>query len=71
MKKIVLDAFLINTQFYTVRIKIKGDQSRERSTAPALHLSLVAIEKGAFESPSTKVAKFTSYEYKHTQFASK
>ena len=26
---------------------------------PPLHFSVVAIEKGAFESPSTKVANFT------------
>ena len=26
---------------------------------PPLHLGVVAIEKGAFESPSTKVAYFT------------
>ena len=33
-------------------------QSRERSCAP-LHISLVAIEKGAFWPPSTTVANFT------------
>ena len=26
---------------------------------PSLHLSVVAIEKGTFRSPSTKVANFT------------
>ena len=31
-----------------------------------LHLSVVAIENGAFGSPSTKAANFT-YIYKHTE----
>ena len=47
----VLDTFLLNTQQYKVRIKRKVEQSRERSTA----ISVVAIEKGAFWSPSTTV----------------
>ena len=54
----VLDASLFYTQHYKVRIKVKVEQSRERSSAP-LHLDVVAIEKGAFESPSTMVANFT------------
>ena len=43
----VLDAFLLNTQQYKVGIKGKVEQSSERS-------GVVAIEKGAFGSPSTK-----------------
>ena len=31
--KMVLDATLLNTQHYKVRIKGKGEQSRERSSA--------------------------------------
>ena len=54
----VLDASLLNTQQYKVRIKSKVEQSNERSSAP-LHLDVVAIEKGAFWSPSTMVANFT------------
>ena len=53
----VLDAALINTQHYKVRIKGKVEQSRE-GVAPSLHLSVVAIEKGAFGSPMTMVANF-------------
>ena len=53
--KIVLDTSLLNTQQYTVCIEGKVEQSRERSSA----LSIVAIEKGAFWSPSTTVANFT------------
>ena len=34
------------------------EQSRERSSATSLHLGVVAIEKRAFESPSTMVADF-------------
>ena len=55
----VLDAALLNTQPYKVGIKGKVEQSRERSSTLPLHLSVVAIEKGAFRSPSTKVANFT------------
>ena len=55
-QKMVLDATLLNTQQYKVRIKGKVEQSRERSSA---HLCVVAIEKGAFGSPSTTVANFT------------
>ena len=54
----VLDASLLNTQHYKVRIKGKVKQSRE-GVAPSLHLGVVAIEKGAFGSPSTMVANFT------------
>ena len=52
----VPDATLLNTQHYKLRVKDKVEQSRERNSA--LHLSVVAIEKGDFGSPSTKVANF-------------
>ena len=55
----VFDASLLNTQHYKVRIKSKVEQSRERSSALCLRLGVVAIEKGAFGSPSTTVANFT------------
>ena len=47
-QKMLLDAALFNTQHYKVRIKSKVEQSR-----------VVAIEKEAFGSPSTKVDNFT------------
>ena len=47
-QKMVLDASLLNTQHYKVRIKGK-----------VKYLGVVAIEKGAFGSPSTMVANFT------------
>ena len=50
----VLDTSLLNTQYYKVRIKGKVEQSRRRSCALPLHLSVVVIEKGAYGSPSTK-----------------
>ena len=53
----VLDAALLNTQHYTVKIKSKLEQSREWSSAP-LHLGVVTIKKEAFGSPSTKVTNF-------------
>ena len=59
-QKMVLDAALLSTQHYKVRFKGKVGQSWERSR----HLGVVAIEKGAFGPPSTKVANFTSYPYK-------
>ena len=55
----VLDTSLLNTQQYKVHIKGTVGQSRERSGALPHHLSVVAIEKGAFWSPSTTVANFT------------
>ena len=54
--KMVLDTSLLNTQQYKVHIKGKVEQFRERSSAPPLHLGVVAIEKGAFRSPSTMIA---------------
>ena len=48
-KKIVLDAALFNTRHYKLRIKGKVEQSREWSST----LGVVALEKGAFGSPST------------------
>ena len=56
----VLEAALLNTRHYKVRIKSKVVQSREWSNALTLHLGVVAIEKGAFGSTlSTMVANFT------------
>ena len=57
----VFDTSLLNTQQYKVCIKGKVKQSRERSSALFLHLSVVAIKKGAFRSPSTKVTNFTYF----------
>ena len=54
--KMVLDASLLNTQHYKVRIKGKVEKSRERSSA----LGVVAIKKVAFGSPSTMVDNFTN-----------
>ena len=53
-QKMVLDAALLNTQHYEVRIKSKSEHSREWSSTLLLHLSVVAIEKGAIRSPSTR-----------------
>ena len=36
--------------------RVKWSNPRERSSAPSLHLGVVAIEKGAFGLPSTMVA---------------
>ena len=61
-----LDATLLNTHHYKVRIKGKVDQSRERSSA-LQHLGVVAIEKGAFGSPSTTVANnYSDHQKKET-----
>ena len=55
-QKMELDAALFNTHHYKVRTNDKVEQSRERSSAlPYNYLSVVAIEKRAFGSPSTKV----------------
>ena len=58
-QKMVLNATLLNTQHYKVRIKGKVEQSRERSSVLPLHLGVAAIKKGAFGSPLTTVANFT------------
>ena len=58
----VLDAALHNTQYYKVNIKGKVDQSRGWSSALPLHLDVVSIEKGAFESPKTKVANLVFFK---------
>ena len=47
----LLDAPLLNTHHYKIRIKGKMKQSWE--------LGVVAIENGTFGSPSTTVANFT------------
>ena len=52
-QKMVFDVTLLNTQHYKAMIKGKVERSRERSSE---YLGIVAIEKGAFGSPSTKVA---------------
>ena len=57
--KMILDTSLLNAQHYKVHIKGKVAQSSEWSSAPPLHIGVVAIEKGAFRSPSTTVANFT------------
>ena len=49
-EKMVFHAALLDIQNYTVRIKGKVEQSKERSSA---FLGVVAIEKGAFVSPLT------------------
>ena len=53
-----LDASLFNTQHYKVQIKGKVEHPVQW-VVPSLYLCVVAIEKGAFRSPSTKVANFT------------
>ena len=58
--KMVLDSSLLNTLQYKVCIKGKVEQSKERSSALP-YTSVVAIEKGAFWSPSTTVADFTYF----------
>ena len=49
LTKRVLDAALLKTQHYKVRIKVEVEQSK-------LNLGVVTIEKGAFCLLSTKVA---------------
>ena len=58
-QKMVLDAALLK-----VRIKCKVEQSREWSSTPPLHLSIVAIEKGAFGSPTTLQPQPIGWQYK-------
>ena len=48
----VLDASLLKTQFYKVWIKGKEEKTSEMKLHPLLHLSVVAIKKWAFWSPT-------------------
>ena len=66
-QKMVLDASLLNTQHYKIWIKGKVEQSRKSSNALP-YLSVVAIEKRAFGSPSTIVANFT-YLYSSAEWS--
>ena len=61
-QKIVLNAALLNTQHYKVRIKGKLTNSGN-GVAPPLHLVVVTIEKGTFGSPSTTVANLVGQWY--------
>ena len=55
-----LNATLLNTQHYKIRIKGKVEKSREWSSAlPYTSVWVVAIEKETFGSPSTEAAYFT------------
>ena len=57
-QKVVLDAALLSTLNYKVRVKDKVKQSRGR-----WHYDFVAIEKGSFGSPSTNVANLTNFYF--------
>ena len=50
-QKMVLDAFLLNTQHYNVSAAIQGKEYRSPQ-----HLDVAAFETGAFGSPSTTVS---------------
>ncbi len=63
-QEMVLDAALLSTQQYKVRIKGKVEQFWERSSALPLHLGVVAIEKEVFGSPSTKGRQLYFYVVK-------
>ena len=56
--KMVLDAALLSSQHYQVRIKWRNPLNGVMSSPP-----VVAIKKWTFRSPSTKVANFTLYIY--------
>ena len=59
----VLDAALLNTQYYMVEIKGKVKQSREWSSALPLHLSVVAIKKRALGHPRLRSPTLLTYFY--------
>ena len=54
----VLDAALLNTQYYKLRFKGKVELSMEWNSAP-LHIGVEAIEKRPLGSPSTIVDQCT------------
>ena len=55
-QKMVVGVSLLNTQHFKVRIKGKWSNPG-KGVSPSLHLSVVAVEKGAFGSPSTIVGQ--------------
>ena len=57
----VLDTSLLNTQRYKVWIKSKVEHSQEKRLRSLLHLSVVAIEKGAFVVASTMATNLLLY----------
>ena len=59
-QKMVLDASLLNTQHYKVRIKGKVEQSRE-GVAPSPTPWCSSYRKGSLRVPSTMVANFTYF----------
>ena len=61
-QKMVLDASLLNTQHYKVRIKGKWSNPGKgvASSTTTWPLGVLTIEKGAFGSPSTTVGQLTS-----------
>ena len=54
-----LDTSLFSTQFYKVSIKAKWSNPGKGVALSLLRLSVVAIEKGVFELPSTTVGQLT------------
>ena len=60
--KMVLDTTLLNTQHYKVLFKVKWSNPGN-GVAPSPTLGVVAIEKGAFGSPSTMSLTLTFYIY--------
>ena len=57
----ILDATLLNTQHYKVRIKDKVEQSREWSSTPPLHLGVVAIKKEPSGHPQLRSPTLLTY----------
>ena len=51
----VLDTTLLSMRYYKVRIKGKVEESKEWNSTLIYTFGIVAIENGAFWSPSTKV----------------
>ena len=58
-QKVVLVSFLLNAQYYKVRIKGKCSNRREGITPSHHYIGVVAVEKGAHGSHSTTVGQIT------------
>ena len=57
----VLDTFLLDTRHYKLLDQGESRTIQRMECRPLLYSGLVAIEKGAFGSPSTEVANFTDF----------
>ena len=68
-QKQALGATLLNSEPYKSGINGKSGEIQRTEWRPSLHVCVVAIKKGAFVLPLTKITKFTRFIF-YTQIKS-